>query len=327
VTAVVTDRESASPPEPLLAILGPTGVGKTRVAVALAERWPIEVVSVDSRQVYRGMDIGTAKPTRAERRAVHHHLVDVVEPDDGYDAARFARDAAAAIREIRGRGRWPVLVGGTGLYYRALVRGLLPRPPADRALRAALVAEARASGPEALHQRLQTLDPGVAARLHPRDALRVRRALEVALQSGGPAQWSGVGAWREPASIPAYRVVAVGITSPRPALYAVLDARVDRMLAEGLLDEVRALLARGFAAALPAMKGIGYRHLAPVVVTGAGLEAAVATMKRDTRRYAKRQWTWFAREPDLAWVEIPPGEVVGAVAHLNKIVEQTGIFE
>ena len=128
VTAVFPDPESASPRIPLLAILGPTGVGKTRVAVALAERWPIEVVSVDSRQVYR----------RMERRAVHHHLVDVVEPDDGYDAARFARDAAAAIREIRGRGRWPVLVGGTGLYYRALVRGLLPRPPADRALRAAL---------------------------------------------------------------------------------------------------------------------------------------------------------------------------------------------
>jgi tRNA dimethylallyltransferase len=327
VTAVCPDSERASPRISLLAILGPTGVGKTRVAVALAARWPIEVVSVDSRQVYRGMDIGTAKPTKAERRAVRHHLVDVVEPDDAYDAGRFARDAAAAIREIRGRGRWPVLVGGTGLYYRALVRGLLPRPPADRALRAALVAEARAVGPEALHQRLQTLDPSAAARLHPRDALRVSRALEVALQSREPVRWSGAGAWDEPASRSPYRVVAVGITSPRPALYAALDARVDRMLAEGLLDEVRALLGKGFAPTLPAMQGIGYRHLAPVVEAGHGLENAVAVMKRDTRRYAKRQWTWFAREPDLAWVESPPGDVAVAVAHINKIVEQTCLFE
>jgi tRNA dimethylallyltransferase len=327
VRAVVPNPESESPPIPLLAILGPTGVGKTRVAVALAERWPIEVVSVDSRQVYRGMDIGTAKPTKVERSAVRHHLVDVIEPDDQYDAARFAREAAEAIREIRSRARWPVLVGGTGLYYRALVRGLLPRPPADRALRAALLDEVRASGSEALHRRLQTLDPGAAARLHPRDELRVRRALEVALQSGGPAQWSGRGAWTEPTSTPRYRVVAIGITSPRPELYAALDARVDRMLAEGLLEEVRGLLARGLAATLPAMQGIGYRHLAPVVETGTGLEAAVATMKRDTRRYAKRQWTWFAREPDLAWVETAPGEVNGTVAHIKKTVEQTGLFD
>jgi tRNA dimethylallyltransferase len=324
---VVPHPEGAPSPIPLLAILGPTGVGKTRVAVALAERWPIEVVSVDSRQVYRGMDIGTAKPTAAERGAVRHHLVDVVEPDDRYDAARFARDAAAAIREIRSRGRWPVLVGGTGLYYRALVRGLLPRPPADHALRAALLAEARASSPEALHRRLEAIDPGAAARLHPRDELRVRRALEVALQSGGPAQSSGEGAWDAPAPASRYRVEAIGITSPRPALYAALDARVDRMLAEGFLDEVRGLLARGLAPTLPAMQGIGYRHLAPVVATGVGRETAVATMKRDTRRYAKRQWTWFAREPDLAWVETPPGEVEGAVAQINKTVEQTGLFD
>jgi tRNA dimethylallyltransferase len=317
----------ARPPVPVLAILGPTGVGKTRLAVALAERWTIEVVSVDSRQVYRGMDIGTAKPTAAERRAVRHHLVDVVEPDDPYDAGRFARAAAAAIEDIRARGRWPVLVGGTGLYYRALVRGLLPRPPADRTLRAALLAEARAAGPEALHRRLQGLDPDTAGRLHPRDAVRVSRALEVALQSGRPAERRGAGAWDAPGPARPYRVVAVGLTAPRAALYAALDARVDRMLAEGLLEEVRGLLARGFPSSLPAMQGIGYRHLAPVVETGAGQEAAVALMKRDTRRYAKRQWTWFAREPDLAWVETPPGEIADALAHVQKTVERMGLFE
>jgi tRNA dimethylallyltransferase len=270
-------------PTPLLAILGPTGAGKTRVAVALAEYWPIEVVSVDSRQVYRRMDIGTAKPTPGERRAVRHHLVDVVEPDEGYDAARFAREAAEAIAGARSRGRWPVLVGGTGLYYRALVRGLLPRPPADRALRASLQVEIRTAGSEALHRRLQALDPDTANRLHPRDALRVGRALEVALQTGRPALWSGAGAWGEAPAEPRYRVVACGLTAPRLALYAALDARVDRMLAEGFLDEVRALLEAGFEPSLPAMHGIGYRHLAPVIQQGGGLAAAVAAMKRRRR--------------------------------------------
>ena len=206
---------------PLLAILGPTGAGKTRLAVALAEHWPIEVVSVDSRQVYRRMDIGTGKPTPAERRAVRHHLVDVVEPDEIYDAARFARDAAAAIETTRAKGRWPVLVGGTGLYYRALIRGLLPRPPADPALRARLRAEAAAEGPEALHRRLRILDPESATRLHPRDTVRVSRALEVVLLTGRAVSRSGPGAWDVPARSP-YRVAAVGLTAPRPALDAAM---------------------------------------------------------------------------------------------------------
>ena len=327
MTRVSPALDGGPPPIPLLAILGPTGVGKTRLAVALGEHWPIEVVSVDSRQVYRRMDIGTAKPTPEERRTVRHHLVDVVEPDDSYDAARFAREADIAIAGARSRGRWPVLVGGTGLYYRALVRGLLPRPPADLALRATLLAEVRAAGPEALHRRLQALDPDAAARLHPRDALRVSRALEVALQTGRPALRTGAGAWAAAARRPGYRVVAVGLTAPRPALYAALDVRVDRMLSEGLLDEVRVLLEAGFAPTLPAMQGIGYRHLAPVAERGEGLEAARATMKRDTRRYAKRQWTWFAAEPDLAWIETRPGDVAGALAGIKKIVEQTRAFE
>ena len=314
-------------PIPVLAIVGPTGVGKTRLAVAVGEHWPIEVVSVDSRQVYRGMDIGTAKPTAEERRAVRHHLIDVVEPDEAYDAARFAGEAAAAIEAARSRGRWPVLVGGTGLYYRALLRGLLPRPPADRALRAALQAEARTAGPEALHRRLRALDPEAATRLHPRDTLRVSRALEVALQTGGASAKSGAGAWAEAPAVPRYRVVAIGLTAPRPALYAALDARVDRMLADGLLDEVRALLQAGFSPGLSAMHGIGYRHLAPVVERGAALAPAVLTMKRDTRRYAKRQWTWFLREPEVTWVEIGPGEVAGALAEIKRTVEQTHLFD
>ena len=227
---------------------------------------------------------------------------------------------------MRSRGRWPVLVGGTGLYYRALLRGLLPRPPADRALRAKLQAEAREVGPEALHQRLRALDPEAATRLDPRDTLRVSRALEVALQTGGAPPKSGIGAWSDVAVEPRYRVVAIGITAPRPALYAALDARVDRMIAEGLLDEVRALLDGGFSPELSAMHGIGYRHLAPVVTGRVALAQAVQTMKRDTRRYAKRQWTWFAREPEVEWVEVEPGQTAGALVKIKKTVERTHLF-
>ncbi len=326
-------RSVSSPPEgraapiPLLAILGPTGAGKTRLAVALGEHWPIEVVSVDSRQVYRRMDIGTAKPTRDERRAVRHHLIDVVEPDEAYDAARFAREAASAIDAARSRRRWPVLVGGTGLYYRALVRGLLPRPPADPVLRASLRAEVRTMGSEALYRRLLALDPDAAARLHPKDALRVSRALEVAVQTGRPARRSGPGAWEETLAQPKYRVVAVGLTPPRSGLYAALNARVDRMLAEGLMDEVRALLDAGFSPSSSAMHGIGYRHLVPVARGADRLETAVAAMKRDTRRYAKRQWTWFARERDLSWIESGPGEVGAALSEIKKIVERAHLFD
>jgi tRNA dimethylallyltransferase len=311
----------------VLAILGPTGVGKTRLAVALAEHWPIEIVSVDSRQVYRRMDIGTGKPTPAERRAVRHHLVDVVEPDEPYNAARFAREAAKAIASIRARARWPVLVGGTGLYYRALIRGLLPAPAADTGLRATLQAEASVSGPEALHRRLLALDPDTATRLHPRDAVRVSRALEVVLLTGRPMVRSGPGAWGDARVDEGYRVMAVGLSAPRPALYRALDARVDRMLAEGLLDEVRTLLAAGFDPTLSSMQGIGYRHLVPAAREPGRLEAGVSAMKRDTRRYAKRQLTWFAREPELAWVETDPADVTAASREIKKSVEHSRLFE
>jgi tRNA dimethylallyltransferase len=300
-------------------------VGKTALALALAAEWPIEAVSVDSRQVYRRMDIGTGKPTAAERRRLPHHLLDVVEPDEVYDAARFAREAAAAIADIRARGRWPLIVGGTGLYLRALLHGLAPLPPADLALRRQLRAQAAAEGPASLHTRLADLDPPSAARLHPRDLVRVTRALEIALVTGEPASAILREPRRRPAASP-YRALTIGLTMGRDALYVRLDARVEGMLAAGLLAEVEGLLAAGFGVELPAMQGIGYRHLAPVIGRGARLADAVRAMKRDTRRYAKRQWTWFARGESPYWIAVDPENPESATAEVKKVVERTGIF-
>jgi tRNA dimethylallyltransferase len=299
-------------------------VGKTALAVALARDWPIEAVSVDSRQVYRRMDVGTGKPTAAERRALPHHLLDVVDPDQPYDAARFARDAASAIADIRARGRWPLLVGGTGLYLRALLDGLSPLPPADPALRQQLRAEAASGGPESLHRRLAALDPATAARLHPRDLVRLMRALEIALLTG-QAPSALRGRRLGPRATP-YRALVIGLTMAREGLYARLDARVDRMLADGLLQEVEALLAAGYAPGLPAMQGIGYRHLVPVLEGRVPLPEAVHAMKRDTRRYAKRQWTWFGRDDRVRWVTVDPDANPSAVATVKKSIETAGSF-
>jgi tRNA dimethylallyltransferase len=308
---------------PLVAIVGPTGAGKTAVAVRLAARLPVEVVSADSRQVYRGMDVGTAKPTPEERAAVPHHLLDVVGPDERYHAARFAREARAAIGTILGRGRLPLLVGGTGLYVRALLRGLRPAPPADPAIRGELEEAARREGVAALHARLRAVDPAAAERIHPSDPVRIIRALEVHRLTGRPPGASTH--WEE--SRPPWRALLVGLTRPRGALFALLDRRVERMVAAGLEGEARALLAAGCAATLPAMQGIGYRHFVRVIEGRWSREEAVRQMKRDTRRYARRQWTWFAREPGLRWLDLDAaGGVEAAAEQVEKWVLAEGLW-
>ncbi len=287
---------------PLLVITGPTGAGKTAAALALAARMPLEVVSADSRQVYRGMDIGTAKPTADERRAVLHHLIDVTDPDDRYHAARFAREARAAIDAIRSRSRLPVVVGGTGLYIRALLRGLDPAPPADPAFRRELAELAAREGGRALHGRLAEASPTMARRLHPNDHVRVVRALEL-LRAGAPVG-EAQRRWRDGAADAEEEVLYVGLTLPRATLAERLRARAAAMVARGLAGEVRSLLARGYDPSLPALQGIGYREFALVARGALDETEALRRMQRGTLQYAKRQWTWFAREAGLQWLDV-----------------------
>jgi tRNA dimethylallyltransferase len=303
-------------PDRLLVIVGPTGVGKTATAVALARHLPIEVVSADSRQVYRGMDVATGKPTLDERRAVPHHLLDVVDPHERYDAARFVREARDAIEAIRRRGRLPVVVGGTGLYIRALVRGLDPGVPADPALRRELAAFAAREGRGALHARLERASPAMAQRLHPNDQVRVVRALEL-IHHGGPVATEQV-RWREPGSDD---VVYVGLTMPRDRLATRLRARAQAMVKGGLLDEIRGLLARGYDDSVAAMQGIGYREFARVARGTLDPTEALRLMERDTVRYAKRQWTWFAREPGIRWIDLETVRgPLGAAAEIERMI-------
>jgi tRNA dimethylallyltransferase len=308
---------------PLLVVAGPTGVGKTAMAVALARRIPLEVISADSRQVYVGMDVATGKPTRDERQAVPHHLVDVVNPDERYHAARFRADAGRLIAEIAARGRLPVVVGGTGFYIRALLRGLDPAPPADLELRRALAAQAVEQGRQSLWARLEREAPMLARRLHPNDTVRIIRALERIRGAGGvttePVRWLHTRSAD-------YDVVWCGLTMDRAALRRQLAARAAAMVAAGLADEVRGLLAR-FPADLPSMQGIGYREFVQVVRGTLDEAEALRRMQRDTMRYAKRQWTWFAREPDVQWLDVAlAGGPEGAAELVARRLRRGGLI-
>ena len=299
-------------------IVGPTGVGKTAAAVALGRRLPIEVISADSRQVYRGMDIATGKPTAEERAAVAHHLIDVVDPDDRYHAARFRTDAEALIADIHRRGRLPVIVGGTGLYIRALLRGLDAAPPADMAFRRELADRAAAEGRAALHAHLARVAPAVARGLHPNDEVRVIRALE-RVRAGAASQER----WQR--HDPPWSVTYIGLTLERAELARRLAARAESMVAAGLLEETRALLQRGYGPGLSAMQGIGYRQFVEVALGRLDAVTALALMQRDTVRYAKRQMTWFAREPDVAWLDVATAGGGAGVAAM--IAEKVGKAE
>lgn len=296
-------------PEAVL-LLGPTASGKSAVAMALARERPVEIVSVDSAQVYRGMDVGTAKPTTDERRAVAHHLIDVVEPTGSYSAAAFATDARSLIDAIRGRGALPLLVGGTMLYARALAHGLDALPPADPSVRAAIEADAATLGWPALHARLAALDPATAARLEPADTQRIQRALEVVRVTGRPMS-AQLGGRRDDRARPPRLLTIALEPSDRAVLHARIDARFRAMLASGLLDEVRALRARGdLHPGLPSMRCVGYRQAwawLDAVDRGEGGPAArdafIAQGIAATRQLAKRQLTWLRGMPQRIVVD------------------------
>jgi tRNA dimethylallyltransferase len=307
------------PHAPALCLAGPTAAGKTAVALALARELPIEIVSVDSALVYRGMDIGTAKPSAAERAAVPHHLIDILDPAEAYSAARFVADATRLVAEIRGRGRLPLLVGGTMLYFKALREGLDTMPAADPALRAAIDREAASRGWPALHAELAAVDPATAARLAPADAQRIQRALEVWRLTGRP-----LSAWHRPGSPAKHDAPSAGtrreaaswpLVSLEPQSRAWLHQRIaerfDAMLAAGLVDEVRALRARGdLHAGLPSMRCVGYRQTWAAVERGStdGLrDAGIAA----TRQLAKRQLTWLRSMPSRIVIEC---DTAGATA-------------
>lgn len=295
----------------LLAIVGPTAVGKSHVALSVAKRFGGEIVSADSVQVYRGMDIGAAKPTPEERAQVPHHLIDIVEPDAYYTVADFQRDALAVIQQIHNRGKLPILVGGTGLYIRAVIQDFtFSESGINKSLRERLWEEAERFGPAHLHAKLVKVDPVTAKKLHPNDLRRVVRALEVFEQSNCSISEQAAKTSGESR----YHTTMFALTMPREQLYRRIEERVDKMMDQGLLAEVEGLLQQGVPADAKSMQSLGYRQLVAHLQRKLTLEDAVSLIKRDTRRFAKRQLTWFRREQEITWLDCSNFNGVASVA-------------
>jgi tRNA dimethylallyltransferase len=289
---------------PVIVLVGPTAVGKTELSFRLAEQFRCEIISMDSMQVYRGMDIGTAKPSLAERARIPHHLIDIAAPDEQYDAARFVRDAFAAIEEISAQGKTALLTGGTGLYLKALFEGLFDALPADKAVRERLQERLAEEGRAALHAELRRIDPAAGARIHPNDTQRLLRGLEIFQASG--RTWTELieeqkqaGQGRAAFS----RVYQAGLTCDKAELHERIARRTLAMLENGLIEETERLREAGYGPELPSMQAIGYRH-ANRLLSGEWTQAEMLEqLILDTRRYAKRQMTWFAANKELRWFQ------------------------
>ena len=286
--------------EPIV-ILGPTATGKSDLALILAGRLGGRIINADSIQVYRGLDVGSAKPSLEARRAVRHELIDVADPADPYSAGRFAREASEAIEAARLDGSIPIVAGGTGLYLRALLHGIAPMPQRDEAVRKILYDRAASTSPEEMHRELMELDPETAERLGPRDLSRVVRALEVLALSGVPLSRHIKDHAFETDRLPSLKV---GLTMPREALYRRTDDRVDRIFASGIVEEVRGLLDRGVPAEANALKALGYREVVAHLRGELDMARTIELVKRNTRRYARRQIIWFRREPNVNWFDV-----------------------
>lgn len=284
----------------ILVLVGPTAAGKSRLAVRLADEIGAEIITADSMQVYRDLDIGTAKPSAQERAGIPHHLIDIADPDETFHAARYQKEADRAIAEVLARGHVPFVVGGTGLYVKALLHGLFhdPTPPRHERWRDPFRGQEQpGEDPRAM---LNRLDPATAERIHPNDSARTRRALEVLLRTGRSiTALQNDHGFRENR----YRALLLGLSLPREELYRRINARADWMVEQGLLEEVRSLLGRGTGRETPAMRGLGYRHMVQFLQGSIPLEDAVETLKRDTRHYAKRQITWFCNQEKVTWFQ------------------------
>jgi tRNA dimethylallyltransferase len=302
---------------PLILIVGPTAVGKTEIAIQLAERLNGEIVSADSRLFYRGMDIGTAKPTREERARVPHHLIDVANPDETWSLAQFQQEARRVIAEIQARGKLPFLVGGTGQYVRAVTEAWSPpEVKGDERLRKELEKLAEAKGIYWLHAKLNSLDPEAAEKMDARNVRRTIRALEVILTTGRKFSEQ-----RGQAESP-YRLITIGLTRPRQELYARVDARIESMFAAGFVDEVRGLLERGYSPNLPSMTGIGYRECVGIVKSQLTEEQAKVQIRRATRVFVRRQANWFkSTDESIRWFIVQENTVGEICKFLHKVID------
>nr|WP_093884191.1 tRNA (adenosine(37)-N6)-dimethylallyltransferase MiaA [Syntrophus gentianae] len=304
----------------LLVVMGPTAVGKTGTAIALAKLCDGEIVSADSMQVYRHMDIGTAKPTPAEQGLVPHHLIDIVNPDEAFSAASYMERARAAIADLHRQGKGIVVAGGTGLYIRALLGGLFDGPGADEVLRRFYAAILEREGKPGLYEILKSKDSRAAATIHPNDAARMVRALEVLELTGVSIvdQQQDHGFAQRP-----YKVLKIGLRVERPLLYERIEARTDQMMAQGFLEEVQRLLEMGFSEDLKPMQALGYRQLVRVLKGTLELEEAVRSIKRETRHYAKRQLTWFGADPEISWFDA--GDREGIVRSAGRFLGEKSL--
>jgi len=303
----------------ILIIAGPTAVGKTDASILLAQEQGAEIVSADSMQIYRGMDIGTAKPSPEQRKLVYHHMIDIAEPDQPYSVGDYLRDARSAIDGILASGGTPIVVGGTGLYIRALTRGLFHGPPADLELRERLLLREAEGEAGSLYSDLVKVDPEAAVKIHPNDLRRTIRALEVYyLRDKKLSDFQQDHSFQDRP----YRFRLLFLVRSRSELYPRIEQRVDQMIAAGLEAEVRTLMERGYRPELSSLQGLGYKHFLDFFLGKTTRDEAVALLKRDTRRFAKRQFTWFRREPEAQWVDITGLDQTGEiVARIKKNIE------
>lgn len=307
--------------KPVVAIVGPTAIGKSRIGLEVAKILNTEILTADSRQVYRGMNIGTDKPALAEQQGIPHRLINLVDPDQSFNVGDFRHYATREISRLHRQGLLPLVIGGTGLYIRALLRGLCPGPPANRLIRNELAQEAQTQGPTFLYEKLQQVDPDLAQRVHPNDQPKIQRGLEVYRILGTPL--SVVHQQHRFDETP-YPSLMIGLTMDRQALYRRIETRVEWEIHKGLVQETQSLMDHGYHRELGSMKGLGYRQFSGYLAGEYSYEEAVRLLKRDTRHFAKRQITWFQKEPGIHWITLEEADIPDQAA--RKIVDRIKKF-